>query len=210
MNILIIGSTGGTGQQLVKQALERNHTVTAFARNPSKIKITHNNLKVLKGNVLDIESLVDATKGQDAVISSLGHKRFLLPNKILSQGTKNIIKAMNKNNIKRFICVSSLGIGDSIGRMGLYYTLFVIPVILHFYFWDKGKQEKLIKKSELDWTIVRPGVLNNRKPKGNYKHGNKIGNFIWSVRISRADVTDFTLKQLNDKTYIHKTPGVCW
>jgi len=210
MKILIIGSTGGTGQQLVKQALEKNNIVTAFARKPSKLKIEHYNLKILKGDVFDIDSLAEAINEQDVVISSLGHKRFLLPNKILSQGTKNIIDVMGKNNVKRFICISSLGIGDSIGRMGLYYTLFVIPVILHFYFWDKGKQEKIIRKSNLDWTIVRPGALNNRKAKGNYKHGKNIGNFIWTVSISRSDVANFILDQLTDKTYINDTPGICW
>ncbi len=101
MNILIIGSTGGTGKQLVKKSLERGHYVTAFARNSSKISITHPNLKVFKGNVLDIESLQKAIFGQDVVLSALGHKRWFYPTKILSKGTSNIIEVMQKNKVKR-------------------------------------------------------------------------------------------------------------
>ena len=96
MNILIIGSTGGTGKQLIAQALERGHNVTAFARNTSKIKTSHDRLKVIQGNVMDINSLQDAVIAQDVVLSALGHKRWFYPTKILSEGTKNIIKAMEK------------------------------------------------------------------------------------------------------------------
>ena len=102
MNLLIIGSTGGTGKQLVKQALNRGHNVTAFARNPSKIKIKHDRLKIVKGNVLNVDSLWNAITGQDVVLCALGHKRWLYPTKILSKGTSNIIEAMEKNKVNRF------------------------------------------------------------------------------------------------------------
>jgi putative NADH-flavin reductase len=210
MNILIIGSTGGTGIRIVSQALERGYHVTAFARKASKIEIKHERLKTFEGNVLDASSLEKAVIGQDAVLCALGHKRWFYPNKILSQGTKNIIDAMERNNIKRFICETSLGLGKSIGKMGLYYTFFVIPFILPFYFWDKRKQESAIKSSSLGWTIIRPGALNNRRARGKYRHGLNIGNWFYTVRISRADVAEFMLNQLEDKKYVHLTPGVCW
>ncbi|MDH3268157.1 MAG: NAD(P)H-binding protein, partial [Ignavibacteria bacterium] len=135
---------------------------------------------------------------------------WFYPNNILSQGTKNILEAMKKNNVRRIICETSLGVGSSFGRLGLYYTLFTIPFILPFYYWDKGRQEKVIHKSSLEWTIVRPGILNNGKGRGKYKYGEKIGNFLWSVRISRADTADFMLNQLEDKSYVMKAVGVCW
>ena len=210
MNILIIGATGGTGKQLIAQALERGHNVTAFARNTSKIKTSHDRLKVIQGNVMDINSLQDAVIAQDVVLSALGHKRWFYPTKILSEGTKNIIKAMERHNVKRLICETSLGLGNSIGRMGIYYTFFVIPFILPFYFWDKRRQEKIIRASSLDWTIIRPGALNNRRARGKYKHGSKIGNWIYTVGISRSDVADFMLNQIEDDTYLHSSPGVCW
>jgi putative NADH-flavin reductase len=210
MNILIIGSTGGTGKQLLTQALDRGYNVTAFARNPSKIKITHDRLKVITGDVLNIDSLRNAIIEQDIVICALGHKRWFYPTKILSEGTKNIISSMKENGVKRLICETSLGLGETIGKMGIYYTFFVIPFILPFYFWDKGKQEKIIQSSELDWTIIRPGALNNRRARGSYRNGSKVGNWFYTVRISRADVAEFMLNQIDDKKYICSKAGVCW
>ena len=208
MNLLIIGATGGTGRELVKQSLEQGHNVTAFARKPAKIRIQHQNLIVVKGNVLDYSSLENAVKDKHAVLSALGHKRWFIKTNILSEGTKNIIAAMEKHGVKRFICETSLGVGDSRGRLGLYHTLFVIPFIIYFYFRDKERQERYIKESSLDWTIVRPGQLTRGRKRGIYQHGLNIGSWAFTAWISRADVADFMLKQLTDNSYLHKAPGV--
>jgi putative NADH-flavin reductase len=210
MKLLIIGGTGGTGKEIIKQALEQGHKLTALVRSPEKVKITHQNLSVIKGNVLDYEKVQEAVSGQDAVLSALGHRRFFIKTNILSEGTRNIIHAMEKQNVNRFISITSLGINDSRFKLGLYYTLFVIPVIVLFYFLDKRKQEKLIRSSRLDWTIVRPGQLTNGKKRGRYKHGANVGNYFLTKMISRADVAHFMLCQLTDPTYLHKTPGVTY
>jgi hypothetical protein len=94
--------------------------------------------------------------------------------------------------------------------MGLYYTFFVIPLIVPFYFWDKTRQERLIEASHTDWVIVRPGALTNGKRTGHYRHGLNVGSFLWTVRISRADVAAFMLNQIADNTYLGVAPGVCW
>lgn len=208
MKLLVVGSTGGTGREIVRQALEQGHHVTAFARNPKDVTIHHDRLTVVQGNVLDPGTVERAVQGHDAVLSALGHKRFFLPTSILSTGTANIINAMNKHGVRRFICETTLGISDSRGKLGLYYSLFVIPVITFWYFRDKVKQERLIKESGLDWTIVRPGQLTNGKQRGSYHHGPGVGSFFITVSISRADVADFMLKQLTDRQYLHQTPGV--
>jgi putative NADH-flavin reductase len=210
MNLLIIGASGGTGRALVEQALALGHSVTAFVRNPAKLRITHECLMTLKGNVLDEESLHRAVQGKDAVLSALGHKRWFMKTTILSRGTKNIISAMEKHGVKRFICETSLGVGNSRGRLGLYYTLFVIPFITYFYFKDKGRQEQLIKESSLDWVIVRPGQLTNGRKRGVYRHGEGIGSYIFTVRISRADVADFMLRQLADDSYLRRTVALAY
>jgi putative NADH-flavin reductase len=208
MKILMFGGTGKTGRELVKQGLERGHSITALVRNPDKLKYDNPALKIIKGNVLTLDSFEKVVHGQDAVLSALGHKRFVIPTRILSKGTKNIINAMNKHNVKRFICITSLGVNDSRFKLGLYYTLFTIPIILLFYFLDKSKQEKLIMNSDLDWTIIRPGHLTNGKKRTNYKHGLSVGSYILTKMISRASVAHFMLNQLDDDTYFRKAPGI--
>jgi putative NADH-flavin reductase len=210
MRLLIVGATGGTGRELVKQALERGHEVTAFVRNPARLPVRHERLGVAQGNVLDFASVEAAVRGQEAVLCALGHKRFFYPTRILSDGTRNLIRAMEQHGVRRLVCETALGIADSWGRMGLYYTLFVGVFILPFYFHDKIRQESLIRRSSLDWVIVRPGVLTNGKKRGVYRHGPHVGHWLWTVRISRADVADFMLAQLTDDTYLRQAVGVCY
>ncbi|MBT8294593.1 MAG: SDR family oxidoreductase [Eudoraea sp.] len=208
MKLLVIGGTGKTGRELIKQGLAQGHVITAVVRKPEKIKYSHPNLYVAKGDVLIPESLERVIKGQDAVLSALGHKQFIIKTTILSRGTKNIVSAMSGNQVKRFICITSLGINDSKFKLGLYYTLFTIPFILYFYFLDKSKQEKIITDSGLEWTIVRPGQLTNGKKRTNYKHGSNVGHYILTKMISRADVAHFMLNILNTNTYLKNTVGI--
>lgn len=208
MNVLIVGGTGKTGRLLISQGLEEGHCITAMVRKPNKLKFNNPNLKVLKGNVLNLENLETAVQGQDAVLSALGHKQFFIKTSILSKGTMNIIRAMERKEVDRFICITSLGINESRFRLGLYYTLFVIPVILFFYFRDKSKQEKLIAQSNLDWTIVRPGQLTNGRKRTKYQHGPNLGSYILTKMISRASVAHFLLKNLASNLYLHKAVGI--
>lgn len=208
MHLLVIGATGGTGRQLVVQALERGHHVTALARRPSKIEARHERLVVLQGDVMDYCSLEASMRGQEAVLCALGHKRWFYPTRILSEGTRNLVQAMETHGVRRLVCETSLGLGESTGRMGLYYTLFVIPFILPFYFWDKRRQEEVIRASSQEWVIVRPGALTNGSKRGVYRHGGNAGHWLWTVRISRADVADFMLDQLTHDAYLRAAPGV--
>lgn len=206
--VLIVGATGGTGRQLVTQALDRGYEVTALARDQSALQMDHPRLRVIRGDVLDYSSVAAAVQGQDAVVSALGHKRYFGPSRILSDGTRNLVRAMEACGVPRLICETSLGIGSSTGRMGIYYTFFVIPVILPFYFWDKTRQEQIIAQSKIEWVIVRPGVLTSAESKESYRHGPQIGNFLWTVRIPRANVAEFMLNQLTDDAYLGAAVGV--
>jgi len=206
--VLIVGATGGTGRELVAQALERGLTVTALVRNPAKLQIDHPRLTVVQGDVLDAASLEAAMHGQEAVLCALGHKRYFHPTRILSEGTANIVRAMETHGVRRLVCETSLGIGDSAGRMGLYYSLFVLPLILPLYFWDKTRQERVIAGSRVDWVIVRPAALTNGPRRGRLRHGSRVGSLVWTVRVSRADVAAFMLDQLASNTYLRAAPGV--
>lgn len=208
--VLVVGATGGTGQQLVQQALERGYEVTALVRNPARLQLTHAQLRVVKGDVLDYACVSAAVQGQDAVLSALGHRRLFVPSRVQSEGTQNVLRAMKEHGVSRFVCETALGLGSSAGRMGLFGTLLFLPVFLPIYFWDKSRQEKAIGESDLDWVIVRPGILTNGAKRGTYRHGEKVGSYIVPGVISRADVADFMLKQLTDDTYLRKAPGLVW
>ena len=206
--ILIVGATGGTGRRLVAQALERGYAVTALVRDPAKLAVDHPRLTVVTGNVLDAASVGRAMAGQEAVLSALGHKRFFWPTRILSEGTRVLLAAMAAHDVRRLVCVTSLGIGDSAGRMGLPYTLFTIPVVLPFYFWDKTRQERLVAASGVEWVIVRPGALTGGERRGVRRSGRRVGNFLWTVRVPRADVAAFMLDQLESDAFLRAAPGV--
>jgi len=208
IRVLVVGATGGTGRQLVQQALDQGHQVTAFVRDPPKLQIEHANLRTVKGNVLDYASVEAAMRGQNAVLSALGHKRFFYPNKIQSSGMRNILRAMQACDVPRLICETAIGIGNSVGRGGLPYTFVFLPLVLPFYMWDKLRQEELIIASDRDWIIVRPGMLTNGAARRNYRHGPKVGSYLWPVLVARADVADFMLKQLTDDAYVGSAPGI--
>ena len=208
--LLVVGATGGTGRQLLAQALEQGYAVTALVRNPPKLQVAHERLTVMQGDVLDYSTVQAAVRGQDAILCALGHKPYFYPTSILSGGTRNLLRAMEAHGVPCLVCESSLGIGNSAGRLGLLFTVLVIPLILPFYFWDKARQERMIAASTIDWVIVRPGVLTNRAKQGALRHGPQVGSFVRTVNIARADVAAFMLAQLTDDTYLGTAPGVSW
>ena len=210
MRLLIVGATGGTGRALVEQALERGHAVTALVRNPSRLPHADPRLTVVVGDVMTPASLDAAVRGQDAVLSALGHKRWFYPTHILSEGTHNLIDAMGRHGVRRLIVETALGVGDTWWQMGLYYTLFVRIVILPFYFFDKGRQEAVVRRSGLDWTVVRPGALNNGPRRGVFRQGPRVGHWLWTVGISRADVAGFMLDQVTDTRHLGSAVGVAY
>jgi uncharacterized protein YbjT (DUF2867 family) len=206
--LLVVGATGGTGRELVTQALARGWEVTALARDPSKIGLTHPKLMVARGDVMDPASLDQALRGCAAVACALGHKQFLGPSRILSAGTRNLLEAMQRQGAARLVVETSLGLGDSAGRLGLAYTLFTLPVVLPFYFADKARQERVVAGSDLEWVIVRPGALTNGPARGRYRQGRRGGAWLATRSIARADVAAFMLDQLADDRYLRQAPGI--
>jgi putative NADH-flavin reductase len=207
MKIAIFGSTGGTGKELVKQGLELGYDVTAFARTPSKLdEFKHENLSIIQGDVFNYSNVEKAIIGQNAVISALGNPTLKVDT-TTSEGTRNIVKAMQTAGIKRFICETSLGVGDSYEQAGFFFTKIIIPTLLKNAIADKEVQEQIIQASDLDWTIVRPGGLRNSAKTSTYRHG--LDKSI-NGQISRADVAEFMLKQISSDEYLRKTPAICY
>lgn len=208
MNLLIFGASGGTGRCLLEQALAAGHHVTAFTRSPEKVTAQHPHLKIIQGDVLNYDSAAAAMPGHDAVLSALGVYLFH-KNTVLSDATRNIVRAMEAYGIKRFICESSLGIADSRDQLNLFVEFVMYPLLLRHFFPDKERQELAIRQSDLDWVIVRPARLTNGKQTGQYRHGFGPHEKI-KGSISRADVAEFMLKQLTDNTYLRQTPGLSY
>jgi putative NADH-flavin reductase len=209
MKLLIFGSTGGTGRELLKQALEQGHSVTAYARNPAKIDdIKHASLQVVRGDVLDPAVVESAVAGQEAVMSTIGAgaERTTLR----EDGTRNIVEAMKKTGVQRLICQSSLGVGDSRTNLPFFTKYIIVSLFLRHAFADHERQEAFVKQSSLDWTIVRPPHLTDGPRTGVYRHGFTTTDTRIKGKISRADVADFMLKQLTDDTYLHQAPGVSY
>lgn len=208
MKIAIFGATGKTGRELVKQALENGDEVTAFARTPAKLDdLKRENLKIVQGDVVNYADVEKAVVGQDAVLSALGSPTLKSDDTTVSVGTKNIIKAMKETGVKRFVCETSLGVGDSHGQPGFFFTKILIPLLLKNAFAEKEIQERDIKASDLDWIIVRPGGLTNGERTSKYRSG--LDKAI-SGRISRANVAEFMLKQLTSAEYLRQTPAISY
>ena len=209
MKLLVFGSTGGTGRELVKQALDLGHSVTAYARNPTKIKdIQHSSSKVVRGDVLDLATVESVVQGHEAVFITIGAGSSRTT--IREEGTRNIIKAMQGIDVKRLICQSSLGVGDSRANLSFFTKYIIVDVFLRHAFADHERQEAVVRQSTLDWTIVRPPHLKDGPRTGVYRHGFSTTDTRIKGWISRADVSDFMLKQLVDDTYLHQAPGVSY
>ena len=210
--LLIFGSTGGTGRHLVEQALAQGYAVTAFARNPAAVSTKHADLRIIQGDVMDFPSVERAMQGQEAVLSTIGSPANKIGT-VRSDGTRNIIRAMEMAGVRRFVCQTSLGYGDSrqvLDQTPFYFKYLIVPFILRKGFADHALQEEYIKQSQLEWVIVRPGNLTDGNLTGVYRHGFPETDKAITVKISRADVADFMLKQVQDRAYLKKTPGVSY
>lgn len=211
MQILMIGGTGGTGQQLIRQALDQGHKVTALARNPNALAINHEHLTIAQGDVLNMDALARAVAGQEAVLSALGVKGFGGFRRITlySEGGRNIIRTMEQQGVKRFICVTSGGVEDQDPSFGLVYKLIFKPLLLQNAYNDMKRFEAEVRASALDWVVVRPTQLTDEPRTGVYRISPRFAP-PGGTQISRADLADFMLKQLSDTQYVHGTPTLAY
>lgn len=208
MRVLVIGATGPTGRQIVSQALEVGHQVTALVRKPAEAALPAG-AKVVQGDVMDSASMAQAASGQEAVVSSLGSKITRKPTTLFSVGTRNLIAAMKVQGVRRFVCITGIGAGDSRGHGGFLYDRIFQPLLLSTIYADKDRQEEIVRASGLAWTLVRPGALTNGAPTGAYRRiteiaGARIG------KISRADVAGYVLEILSDPATFGQTVNLTY
>ncbi|MDA0267359.1 MAG: SDR family oxidoreductase [Cyanobacteria bacterium] len=209
MKLVIFGATGTIGRQVVEQALEQGHIVTAFARNPAKLDLQHPQLTRCPGDVMDLPAVEQAVRDQDAVVCVLGSGKKLTGT-VRSAGTRQIIQAMENIGVRRLICQSTLGAGESWGNLDFYWKYIMFGFILRQVFADHERQECIVKESGLDWTIVRPGAFIDGPRTGQYRYSFPATDQTIQLKISRADVADFILKQLSDQSSLHQTPSLSY
>ena len=211
MKLVIFGATGTIGRHLVSQALTEGHQVTAFARTPNALvqpgDMAPENLTLLAGNVFDATSVANAVKDQDGALIALGGG---LRGTVRSTGTRHIIQAMEQHGVRRLICQTTLGVGKSWENLNFYWKYLMFGLLLRPVFSDHVTQEAFVKKSRLDWVIVRPGAFVDGPATGTYQHGFSPQKTNLKLKISRADVAGFMLRQLKDNAYLQQTPGLSY
>jgi putative NADH-flavin reductase len=207
MKVVVFGSTGGTGRHLVEQGLAQGHEVTAFARNPSSIMMRDEHLTVLQGDVLDPAKVDAALVGQDAVLAALG-VGLRGGRRVLSEGTKNILATMKSRGVRRLVCETSYGVAESY-KEASRMARFVYATLLKSVYDDKLIQEGYIRRSEINWIVVRPSTLTNGAKRGEYRVAEHMRLGLGD-KISRADVADFMLKQLTSDAWLRKSPAISY
>jgi uncharacterized protein YbjT (DUF2867 family) len=205
--VLVVGASRGIGLETVRCALTAGHKVRALSRSAG-IPVSHPGLEKVAGDALDEGTIRHAVAGIDAVIQTLGvdfsPETVLKGTRLFSLATRILVTAMEDAGVKRLICVTGLGAGDSRGKGGFLYDL-AFHLFMGRVYADKDAQEWIIRKSTLQWVIVRPGVLTNGPRTGTLRVLVKAKDWR-SGFISRADVAEFLVKQITDDTFLGQTP----
>jgi putative NADH-flavin reductase len=206
MKLLVLGATGGTGIEIVRQALRRGHSVTAFVRSPERLQPFTGQISVKQGNLLNAAELAQVVKEHDAVLSGFGPR---LPvskadANLLRQFGSAITSAMPEVGVRRVIVESvAFLFKDSIIPPAYLLGRLLFPAVVA----DASAMEQLFQESELDWTMVRPPELTDRSYTGKYRvregHLPRFG-----FKISRADVADYIVKAAENRSSVGKIIGI--
>ena len=209
MKILVLGATGATGRLIVAKAIAEGHHVVALVRSKAKAADL-TGVELVEGDARDAAALTKAIAGCDAVVSSLG--TAMSPFRevtLLSTATRALVGVMERQSIQRLVCITGLGAGDSRGHGGFFFDRLLLPLMLRKVYEDKDRQEDAIRGSTLDWTIVRPMVLNDKPARGRIKALTDLSG-VHGGTIARADVADFVVQQLTADTWLRKSPLITW
>lgn len=205
MKIALFGGSGRTGKEILIQSLVKGYKVRAMVRNLEAIDITDDKLQVLQGDILNPMAVENAVMGSDVVMVALG-VRSSKDQFVLSQGTQHIVEAMDKFGVKRIIVESSTGIfGAKDG--GFIFGNIIRPLFLKKIFDDKLRQLEILKKSDLEWVLVRPSGLIDAQKTGKY---NITDDKPSGRKIARSDVAEFMLAQINGSKYIRQMPIISY
>jgi len=205
MNVVVFGPTGGTGRQLVIQALAAGHHVTAFTRNPGAIE-ARPRLTVMAGDLRDEGAVALAVAGGDAVLCALGGRPWRRREQVCSSAMPLIARAMAKAGVRRIVAISTFGAGETRFQVGWLVRTVFFGLVLRSEVADKEAMEQQLSASSLDWTVVRVGLLTDEPVRGGTWRAADDGSIRGMGRVARADVAAFMLAQLGDKTWLRRRP----
>jgi putative NADH-flavin reductase len=198
--ILVLGATGATGREVVSQALGRGDEVTVLVRDPKRLGVEAGRVRVVVGSVPeDAAALAEALRGEDAVVSALGVGKSLRSNGLMSRSLPALVAAMQAAGVKRLIVMSAAGVGDTFNDHSTLGRI-LASTLLREIFADKKAGEEAVRASSLDWTIAYPTLLTDGPRTGNWRAAERM-KLHGVPSISRADVADFLLAQLDERTY---------
>jgi putative NADH-flavin reductase len=209
MKLVVLGATGGTGIEIVRQAVAQRHSVTAFVRSPSRqlTGLSHlSQLTVKQGDLLNSAAMADAIQEHDAVLSGFGPRVPIAKEDahLLRDFAYTLTAAMQRTGVKRVVVISTAFLfKDAILPPAYLFGRLFFPGVVA----DASAMERIFAASGLDWTIVRPPQLTDKPHTGKYRvreaHLPSFG-----FKISRADVADCFLKTVADPASIRRVLGV--
>jgi putative NADH-flavin reductase len=200
--VLLLGATGGTGREVLAQALRKGHEITVLVRNPRRLGSPAARVRVMIGDVLEGATLANAVRGQDVVLSTLGVGSSLKSSGLIGRSVPAIARAMESEGVARMILISAYGVGETIRDAPLVPRL-LMRLLLRDVYADKLAGDDALRRSSLDWTIVHPVTLTNGPRSGKYRVGERLA-LRGFPRVSRADVADFLVAQIEDRSFSRK------
>lgn len=207
MKVLVLGATGGTGRLIVHDALEKGHSVVALVRSAAGADLP--GAVLIEGDARNEVILTRALNGCDAVVSALGTGMGFRKVSLLTEATRALILAMTHSGVRRLVCISALGVGDSRGHGGFVFDRIFQPLLLSEAYKDKERQEAAIRSSSLDWVTVRPGMLTNDPARGSVRAIVDVAG-VKGGKVARGDVARFVVEQLVTNTWLKQTPLLLW
>ncbi len=205
--VAIFGATGRTGQHLVQRALDSGYCIRALARDPGKLAVQNERLMVIQGSLSDAARVEQVVAGADAVLSVLGPTSNE-PTFEISRGTTTIMEAMKRHGVRRLIISTGAGVGDPGDAPKLFNKLInvALKVASRNVYEDMLKTVALVRESGLDWTVVRVPRLTDAPRTGQVRVG-MVGRGT-GVNLSRADMAEFMLEQVDDFRHLRQAPVI--
>ena len=208
MQVLVFGASGRTGRELVWRALDHDHDVTAFVRDPAKLGVAHARLRTIQGDVGDASAVNRAIADHDIIVSALGVGKPLRHDQVVIDGVGHIVKAMESSGGKRLLYLSTIAVSygrDAVGPM----MRFAAKYPLRHEVGNHDVKERLIRPSAVDWTIVHAPMLTNGPWTGRYRVGEDIEEKqFFPPRLSRADVAHAMVAELGAHAFSRKAMRV--